>query len=101
MIVSIVMAWTLLYPRGAHDERPATPEDVAVAPVAIAPADPGDDPAWLLLRDAATDMAIDDAHAEGLTLRPGEAESAVLQLTPDERNELGRLLQDALKRAGA
>jgi hypothetical protein len=46
-------------------------------------------------------MAIEDAHAAGMMLRPGEAENAVLQLTPDERNELGRLLQDALKHAGA
>jgi hypothetical protein len=97
MVIAVAIATITLYPRRAHDG----PADVA-PPAAVVPAvDPADDPAWMLLRDVAADMAIEDAPDAGMMLRPGETENAVLQLTPDERNELRRLLQDALKRAGA
>ncbi|PYR93510.1 MAG: hypothetical protein DMF84_08880 [Acidobacteria bacterium] len=101
MIVSIAIASAALYPRRAHDAPLTPPADVAMVPAAPPATDPGEDPAWMVLRDVASDMAIEDAHAAGITLRPGEAENAVLQLTPAERNEFGRLLQDALKHAGA
>jgi hypothetical protein len=100
VIVTIAIAAATLYPRRADDTR-------SIAPAESGSSDPGlslertEDPAWSLLREIAGDMAIEDAHAAGLALGPGEAESAVLQLTPDERNELGRLLRDALKRPGA
>jgi hypothetical protein len=101
MVVAVTIATVALYPRGAHDAPALVPLDVA-PPAAIVPAvDSPDDPAWMLLRDVAADMAIEDAPDAGMTLGPGETENAILQLTPDERNELGRLLQDALKRAGA
>jgi hypothetical protein len=101
MIVSIAIASVALYPRRV-DAPSAPPPDVAATPAAVGTAtEAGEDPTWTVLREVASDIAIEDARAAGMTLRPGEAENAVLQLTPAERNELGRLLQDALKRAGA
>jgi hypothetical protein len=102
MIVSIAIALGSLYPLRVHDERTRDSADsTSPASNASGQTDTGDDPAWIVLRDAASDMAIEDAHEAGMALRPGETENAVLQLTPDEREELGRLLHDALKRAGA
>jgi hypothetical protein len=101
VMVAIAIASAALYPRRADDPRSIAPAESGTTSVGGPSIDRADDPAWALLREVASDMAIEDAHAAGMTLRPGEAETAVLQLTPDERNELGRLLQDALKRAGA
>jgi len=58
---------------------------------------PATDAAWALLRDAASDMQLDDANEAGMSVRPGAVDSAVLDLTPAEREALGRLLQDAIK----
>jgi hypothetical protein len=101
MVVAVTIATVALYPRRAHEAPALVLADVMSEAVVLPAVDPADDPAWMLLRDVAADMSIDDAPDAGMTLRPGETENAVLQLTPDERNELGRLLQDALKRAGA
>ncbi len=42
-------------------------------------------------------MELDEASAAGLNVHPGAVDRAVLDLTPAERDALGRLLQDALK----
>ena len=101
MVFAVAIATVTLYPHRAHDATAPVMVDVAPPAAAVPTVDPADDPAWMLLRDVAADLSIEDARDVGMTLRPGETENAVLQLTPDERNELGRLLQDALKRAGA
>jgi hypothetical protein len=61
------------------------------------------DQAWALVRTAADDMEWreEDAHAAGLNARPGSAERAVLELSPEERIELARLLDTELRRRGA
>jgi hypothetical protein len=63
--------------------------------------DSHDDEVWDLLTAAASGIELEDAHAAGLTVRPGEIERAVMDMTPAERAALGRLLQKELKRAGA
>ena len=90
-------------PRRVGPTAPSKPSPVtaAVAP-AGANGEPSLDPAatdaaWALLRAAASDMELDDASAAGLSVRPGVVDKAVLDLTPAERDALGRLLQDALK----
>ena len=60
-----------------------------------------DDVAWNALREVAGDIAFDEAHAAGMTTGLDTAERAVLELTPDERTELERLLKDALEHRGA
>lgn len=62
---------------------------------------PGSDVAWTLLRAAASDMKLHEAHAAGLSVPAGSIDIAVLELTPAERTELERLLRAELRRAGA
>lgn len=59
-----------------------------------------DDEAFQVLTEAAADIKVEDAHAAGLAVAPTAVDKAVLELTPSEREELGRLLQDERKRAG-
>jgi len=79
--------------------EPAVPASPAT--IVEQPADaPATDAAWALLRDAASDIQFDDATEAGLNVRPGAVDSAVLDLTPAERDALGRLLQDAIRSRG-
>jgi hypothetical protein len=86
------------------------PEDEHSAPgrsgLATQPADrPIDDldqdEAWAVVRLAADDLVWEEAEAIGITARPGSAELAVLELSPSERGELARLLEEELRRTGA
>ncbi len=100
-VLCLGITFTVLYPRSTQ-KRSASPSEIPAASITIGPAgDASDDAAWLLLRDVAADMAIEDAHAAGMTIGPAASENALLELTPAERSELGRLLRDALKQAGA
>jgi len=79
--------------------EPAVPASPAT--IVEQPADaPATDAAWALLRDAASDIQFDDATEAGLNVRPGAVDSAVFDLTPAERDALGRLLQDAIRSRG-
>jgi len=99
MVMAVALALVIIYPRHARDETTlASPTGVTAAAPA---ADQSDDPAWSLLREVAGDMAMEDAHAVGIGAGLGTADRAVLELTPDERTELQRLLKDALKHGGA
>jgi hypothetical protein len=62
--------------------------------------DPDTDEAWALVRTVADDLSWDDAAAEGVGVRPGSAERAMMTLTVDERSELVRLLQAETKQPG-
>lgn len=59
-----------------------------------------DDEAWAVVRAAADDLRWEEAHAAGLSARPDAVEGLALELTAEERLELGRLLDAALKRNG-
>jgi hypothetical protein len=59
------------------------------------------DETWAVVRTAAEDLAWEDAHAVGISAHPGSAEGIALELTPEERTELARLLDSELKRSGA
>lgn len=54
---------------------------------------------WVMLADLVGDIDLDTASAAGVTLMPGDAEQAVLQLTAEEQQELTRLLKAELTRA--
>ena len=92
-------------PAGPPDARstpgtPAAPVSAAIVPVEpVLNAD--DDEAWAVVRAAADDLGWEEAHAAGLAARPGSAEGIALELTAEERIELGRLLGPELKRNGA
>jgi len=55
--------------------------------------------AWAVITAAASDMRLDDAHAEGMGVRPGAVDHAVTHMNQAELTELGRLLQSELKRS--
>ena len=61
--------------------------------------DAGDAEVWAVLTDAAADVGFEDAHAAGMQVYPATIDRAVQNMSPDERNELGRLLQSELKRS--
>jgi hypothetical protein len=62
--------------------------------------DVDDDEAWAVVRAAADDLRWEEAHAAGLSAHPGAVEGLALELTAEERLELGRLLGEELKRNG-
>jgi len=107
-VVALVLAagagWLARNARGPADMAPVSVESTASMStpagdnVATVPGD--DETAWAVLSAAAADMEIEDAHAAGMGVRPGAVDRAVVDLSPAERNELGRLLQSELKRSG-
>lgn len=60
-----------------------------------------DDPSLTLLADLASDLDWDAASEAGLAPRTGAVDDAVTSLSSGERRELHRLLQEALRPAGA
>jgi hypothetical protein len=52
---------------------------------------------WAVLADLVSDLDIDSAREAGLAAGPGAADTALLQLTFAEREELMRLLKEELK----
>lgn len=57
------------------------------------------DDRWVLVADLVGELDWDTASAAGLVVGPGAAEQAVLELSPDEQQELTRLLRAELQRA--
>lgn len=55
---------------------------------------------WEVLSAAAADLELDAAREAGMAVPPAAIDRAVQRLTGEELNELGRLLQSELKRAG-
>ncbi len=55
-------------------------------------------PEWALMVNVTQDLEWEERQAADLMVRPGTAERALLQLSPDERRELVRLLRAELER---
>ena len=60
-----------------------------------------DDPALALLADLSTELDWDAASEAGLVPAQGTVDNVLVALTGDERNELQRILEEALAAAGA
>lgn len=111
LAVLIAVVSTALLPRITRN-TPAGGELAAhrtVPDVSPAAAGDGDLPApvdernaevWAVLTAAASDMAVEDAHAAGMATHPGAVDHAVTHLSQAELTELGRLLQTRLKGSG-
>lgn len=56
------------------------------------------DAGWSLVSDASEDLGWDEAQVAGFAVRPGAAERAAEELPDDQREELGRLLQEEVAR---
>jgi hypothetical protein len=59
------------------------------------------DQAWNIVRAAADGVQWEDVQLSAMGARPGAAERVVMELTPDERAELARLIETELRRSGA
>jgi hypothetical protein len=59
------------------------------------------DEAWGIIRTVADDLPADIVAGEGGSLRPTAVEDLVLRLSDGERRELARLLEEAIRDAGA
>ncbi|MBI1872437.1 MAG: hypothetical protein HYZ58_08060 [Acidobacteria bacterium] len=59
-----------------------------------------EDASWTVLASISEDLSWDDAVEAGLTVAPGAADRAALQLTADEQRELVRLLRAELGTKG-
>ena len=57
--------------------------------------------AWDAIEASATDLDWEDAQSIGIASHPGSAERMVGDLTAEERSELGRLIEEEMKRTGA
>ncbi len=90
-LAMIVMALAVAVPR-----EPMTAPEVAVSEL---PGDATLDDSFAIVADLVGDMDWDTAMSAGLTVEPGDADLAVLELTVAEQQELTRLLQAELTRA--
>lgn len=96
LLVMMSVVWRATLHAPAPVPAPAMPAPV----VAVAAADDLEaDAAWAVVRTAAEGLAWDDAHAAGISAHPGSAEGIALELSPDERSELARLVDVELARA--
>lgn len=75
--------------------EPATEPDLDSTPAV----DAKNAAVWDVLTAAASDMALDDAHAEGMGIRPGAVDHAVRHMNQAELTELKRLLKTELKQS--
>ena len=101
--MAMVMMVAALWRAMAIPMRPATAPVVSQAalPEERAVDDLDADVAWAIVRSAADGLEWEDAHAAGMTARPGSAERVVQELSGEERAELARLLENEMKRSGA
>lgn len=107
LLVAFVFASRPPARRAIEQERPAfdpvAAQQRAFASAAQEPASPppeprdADDDMWRVLTDAAGDLQMDDVRAVGFAVRPGVIDGAVLDLSPRERAELARLIQDEIR----
>lgn len=101
------LSWNALAPRDSGT-RPAAPIAAATTEAISASdgtngwlGDPETDEAWAVVRTAADGLEWEEAQAAGITVRPGAAEHVAMALTPEERTELARLIEDELRRSGS
>ena len=93
-IAMIILALLISVPNERRDENVTAALQAPQAPEAPEALD-----RWAMLADLVGDIDLDTASAAGVTLMPGDAEQAVLQLTAEEQQELTRLLKAELTRA--
>src|SRR5262245_42059544 len=112
-VVAIVLAagmasmWRAYAPTLPPQQIAQTTEPAIAAPghaeteAVIDLSDPDQDAAWALVRTVADDASWDDSVGAGVTAAPGATELAAKTLSVQEREELVRLLEAAIKHPGA
>lgn len=102
--IVLLLISTALWRTTVHAPAPHVPQQASGTPdlATVEPVDDLDaDDAWAVVRAATADLVWEDAHAAGITPRPDDVENEALQLNAAERMELGRLLDEDMKRNGA
>jgi predicted anti-sigma-YlaC factor YlaD len=100
-VMLIVIGSTLSWRAGVDVSGPAKPAAPAVAlteQAAPQSVSLESDPEWDVVSGVANGMEWDAAGEAGFSVKPGAAEHAVLQLTDEQREELGRMLQAEIAR---
>ena len=104
IMMTVVWRATLHAPSTPGRGAPELADARALAVDRVQVASAGDnieaDEAWAVVRTAAEGLAWEDAHTVGISPYPGSAEGIALELTAEERAELGRLLNAEMKRSG-
>jgi hypothetical protein len=96
-LAAVVVLMVASVPGGRDEvESPAPP--IAAAPAESPGVSSSPDLEWRALAELVGPLDWETAGAAGLTLRPGDAEVGVLDLTEDERRELSRLIEGELAR---
>jgi len=99
LIVVVLAGGVLMRGRGTTVLAPAPSVATTGSDVSVANGIE-DSEVWQVLTSAASDMPLDDAHAAGMAVQAGAIDGAVQRMSPDELNELGRLLQSELRGSG-
>jgi hypothetical protein len=87
----LVLALVVAIPR--HDPSPSPAARDVAEDLALA------DDSWVMVVDLVGDMDWETARAAGVTVEPGDVDRAVMDLSPEEQQELTRLLEAELMRA--
>lgn len=100
-VMLVVIGTTLSWRAGSGGSQPTLPGVPAIVPTGQAQLQTvslASDAEWELVTGVADGMEWDTARDAGLSVKPGAAEHAVLQLTDEQREELGRMLQAEIAR---
>lgn len=113
LLVMVLFTWRTTHAPSPVRTPPVftgVPADSGSSAAAAGPEDPDTaanpddvelDEAWAVVRAAVEGLEWEDAHQAGISARPGSAERMALELSGEERVELARLIEGALKRSGA
>jgi hypothetical protein len=106
-VVALLAVATIFRAGAPRSETPRLSNSAALEQPSAADAVPVDldnldnDEEWALVRVVAEDLGWEDAHEAGISARPGSADRVALEMSPAERQELARLLEDEITRTGA
>ena len=100
--VAIIIIGVAVTMRTAQPVSTVAPVPVGVPDVADASARlplSGDDPAWVMMGELASQLNWEDAAEAGLATGPDAAERAIAQMSEEEQREVVELLQSELRKA--
>jgi hypothetical protein len=97
-LATVVVLMVVSVPLGENEMEPSQASSLAFAPAASPAPASSAEREWLAFTEFVGPLDWEAAIAGGLTLNPGDAEVALLELSEDERQELSRLIAGELAR---
>ena len=100
LLVVTGLGWQMFLARHRSPDpaKPAVEETLSESHL---PPEDGFVDAWDAIESMAGDLEWEDAQSIGIASRPGSAEPFVIDLTPEERSELARIIEEEIKRSGS